>query len=383
MVRIIAVLVIGALLAFQVVRSGLAEASASAGSSLWSSHPNFELPLIMAEIGAASARGDPLPPALLGRVDALARRKPLAPEPFLIKGALAQAAGQEEQAERLFLEALGRDPRSRVARYFLAERYLRSGRIGAGLNEIAVFSRLTNGAGLVAPALAQFARTSGGTIELKRLLLRSPELEPLVLAELASDAANLELIMALRSGSPARPPSPDWRIKIVNQLIAKGDMAGAHDAWAALAGVDPGTGGLYNPRFDRLPAPPPFNWAYGTAGGVAEPLGGGRLQLIYYGREDAILAEQLMVLEPGRYRFAMEARGDLEGSSVGWSLACEGGGQTLFRLPLDAADRAPAAEFQVPQGCSGQRLRLAGTVQESPRSMNFTVGKLSLTRVAG
>ena len=110
-------------------------------------HPQVNFAFAMAEIGQAAAAGQDG----RSRADACAASErasnaaPLAVEPFLIKGALAKTEGREDLAERLFVEARARDPRSAAARYFLAERYLSSGRAAEGLSEISVLARLVPG----------------------------------------------------------------------------------------------------------------------------------------------------------------------------------------------------------------------------------------------
>ena len=116
--------------------------SSNIAQRLWPSHPAVLADRTMGEIGARARRGQSLTPAILSQVDQIARLAPLAPEPFLIKGALAQVQGKQEHAEQLFTAARARDPRSVAARYFLADRYLRSGRTGQALAEIAALSQL-------------------------------------------------------------------------------------------------------------------------------------------------------------------------------------------------------------------------------------------------
>lgn len=340
----------------------------------------------MAEIGARSARGQELPPALLEQVSEIARKSPLAPEPFLIHGAVAQLEGRDRIAERLYFEARARDPRSRAARYFVADRYLRTGRVPDALGELAVLSRLTGGGGVFGPALASYARSPGAVAQLRRFFRTAPEFEPIVLGNLATDSRNLDLILALWSGRSTQPGTAEWQSRIVAELVGKGDFARAYAAWRRLAGVKQASPGLFNPEFRKLPFPPPFNWSFGSGGGLADPAAGGRLEVIYFGREDAMLAQQLLLLGPGRYRLSMDVTGDFRDSGeIGWSVECLPKNQAVMRLPLHpegSSARLPSV-FAVPPGCPAQRLQLTGSPGEFPKATEFTIGKLQLTRATG
>lgn len=385
--RAIPVALIAALLAFQVVRTAMVRQFPS-GTLLWPGHPEPMLHRTMAEIGAIAARGEKVSPQLLARVEQVAHKLPLAPEPFLIHGALAQMERRDRTAERLYVEARSRDPRSPAARYFLTERYLRTGRVEQALAEMAALSRLTSAVGVFGPALAAYARTPGAVPPLRRFFRLAPEFEPVVLSSLAADARNLGLITALVTQLPAADPRAhaQWQALLVSKLVEAGDYRRAHAAWRQFAGLGSVAPGVFNPEFRKLDAPPPFNWTFGSAGGLAQPSGPGQLDVIYFGRDEAVLAEQLLMLAPGRYALGMQVGGNLKpGSGVAWSIECATAGkQALLSLPLDrqSAGRLEAG-FIVPAGCPAQRLRLSGSPGDFPRTIEFSVSRFQLRRAAG
>ena len=388
-VRTVIVLVVAALLAMQVVRTALvADPSTrmTIAPRLWPSHPTLLTNQTMAEIGAHAARGEPPPPATLRQVDAIARMAPLAAEPFLIKGALAQVEGKQEHAERLFLAARIRDPRSAAARYFLADRYLRTVRIAPALAEIAALSRLyIEARAQFGPALATFAQMPGGVPQLRRFFRTSPELEPFVLAHLANDARNADLVLALWGRRPVDPkaPPPEWQGTLIRRLTEQGQFAKAYATWRLVAGVERGPGTIFNPGFRKISVPPPFNWELSATGGVVEPAPGDRLQVIYYGRQDAVLAEQLLMLAPGRYQLGMEISGPLgDGGELAWTLSCVPRHELIFRLPINRKGRI-AGKFSVSQNCPVQSFRLTALPGPFPQSQEFTIGGLSLIRESG
>jgi hypothetical protein len=387
--RAVIVVAVAVLLALQVVATALvADRSTrlTIAARLWPSHPALMINRTMIEIGAHAARGESLPQETLRRVGEIARKEPLAPEPFLIAGALAQVEQEQERAERLFTAARIRDPRSAAARYFLADRYLRTGRVAPALAEIAVLSRLYPEArAQFGPALAAFAQMPGSVPQLRRFFRSSPELEPLALLHLSERTRNANLILALwtrRDGGADAAP-PQWQARLVGKLVEEGQFAKAHEIWRTVTGMPDSRGSIFNPGFAKIPAPPPFNWALGTTGGVVEPAPGDRLQVIYFGRNDAVLAEQLLLLAPGRYQLSTDISGPLgKGGEIAWTLTCVSRAEPILRLPVAAKGRL-AGSFVVPPGCPAQRLQLFGAAGEFPQSQEFTVGKLQLVRGPG
>ena len=142
--------------------------------------------------------------------------------------------------------------------------------------------------------------------------------------------------------------------------------------------------GLTNPSFAKIDAPPPFNWEFGSGSfGVAEPVDGGRLRVIYYGRESGDLASQLLLLRPGQYRIAMNASGDAKGASgLEWSIMCEPSKAKVASVPLGAATPAGkrvGATFAIPaKDCPAQWLKLSGAPKDVAKSEQATIGNLEL-----
>jgi hypothetical protein len=388
-VRTIVVVAVAGLLAFQVVRTALIADPSTRNTiapRLWPGHPTLLTNRTMAEIGARAARGQTPLAETMRQVEVIANKAPLAAEPFLVEGAMAQIEGRPEHAEQLFLAARMRDPRSAAARYFLADRYLRTMRVAPALEEIAALSRLyIDARAQFGPALATFAKMPGGVSQLRRFFRTSPELEPFVLADLAKDARNADLVLALWGRRPVDPKAlpPEWQGILIRKLIEQGQYAKAYAIWRRLAGVERGAGTIFNPGFRKLPAPPPFNWELTGTGGVVEPTAGDRLQVIYYGRQDAVLAEQLLMLAPGRYELGMEISGPLgDEGEIGWTLSCMPRTDAIFQLPVTRKGRL-TGKFTVPQNCPVQRLRLTALPGPFPQSQEFTIGGLTLTRESG
>ena len=387
LIRAALVLILISMLGFHAVRTAAVRGQAvPVANSLWPGHPDVQLRWLLADLGARARAGQSLTPEMTARVEKIAGDAPLAPEPFLIKGAVAQLEGKDKAAEALFQAAVQRDPRSEAGRYFLAERYLRTGRLEQALVEMAALARLIPAASAqFAPSLAQFAQARGAVPALRSFFRSSPEFEAPVLSELAKSEENADLIFDLWSGR-FRKGDVDWRQVLVAKLIEEGQYHSAYAAWRRSTKQVGGGQSLFNPEFRTLDAPPPFNWTLSTQGGLAEPTGEGGLKVVYYGREDVVLAEQMLVLSAGQYRLRMELSGTpTDQPTVHWTITCLPSNQTLAVVPLRAAQGAKpvGATFTVPSSCAAQRLRLQGELGEFPRSAEFTIRRLQLERAGG
>ena len=336
----------------------------------------------MEQIGRAAASRRSPDPAIIGSVIAAARWAPLAPQPFLVRGVGAQVAGDLDLAERAFREAEIRAPREPAPHYFLAQHYILTNRPELGLREIAVLANLVpQGIPSLAPFLADYAKTPGAVPHLKGLFRRQPAIGEAVLSTLASDAANADLVLALAEAQTGGA-APPWTPRLLEALVAANEFGRAQRIWSAVTGLSVG-GGIFDPGFRGSSAPPPFNWSFATgAAGLAEPAAGG-LHIIYYGRESAAMASQLLVLASGDYGLGMRIAGGGPGlGALRWSLTCLPSRARILDLPLDRGkDGVLAGSFRVPaNGCAAQRLELAGTAPEVARQADVTITGLRLTR---
>ena len=340
----------------------------------------------MREIGSAAAKTNRIPASARLLIAQAAAQAPLAIEPFLVEGTVAQMNGAGPRAEALFLAAKKRNPRAPAPRYFLAGIYLQTDRISAGLAELSALSRLVaNGSQPLGPALAAYAQTPGAVPRLQRFFQTAPELRDTTLSVLAGDAANATLIMSLAPASPVRQsPPPDWQGRLVQTLITAGDYSAADFVWRRIAGIA-NRGLLYDSQFRDRTAPPPFNWKLNSgSAGVAEASATGGLDVIYYGREEATLATQTLLLAPGLYSLAMRTKGEASSSGLAWSVSCVGSNNELLRLPLQSEGKgANGATFTVPStGCGAQNIDLRGRPGDDPQTAQLTILNVSLQSLA-
>ena len=349
------------------------------------SHPDALTNRAMAEIGTAARRGDPVPLPSRQAMASVARIAPLAPDPFLVEGTIAEMAGDALRSERLFLAARGRNPRSQAARYFLADRYLKTNRILPGLVELGALARMSERASQpLVPALAAYARSPGAVTQLRRYFKAYPAVRDNTLALLAEDSRNASLILSLAPRGLNGTVRADWQGRLIQSLIRSGEYAAAEALWSRTAGVAD-RGLLFNPNFRASTAPPPFNWQYSTGfAGVAEPSGSGGLDVIYYGRADVTLVSQLLRLAPGRYRLAMRVKRPSRSSRLRWNISCLPSNKTLIELPFGTLSNGPVAgDFVVSaRDCPAQALELRGRPGDSIASEQHKISSVSFERLA-
>ena len=369
-----------ALLSFQIVRSAAVtdrQARPALAARLWPEHPSVLTDKALLAIATAASQNQKVSAATRADVRTVAIRAPLFPEPFVIEGAIAETEGRGDASERLLLAARDRDPRSRSARYLLADRFLRTGRTAAGLIEMqALLTLQARGGEAFGPALAAYARTPGAVPQLRAFFTKYPSAEAGILALLASDAANADLVLALASDNGR--PNPDWRAVLVSALAAAGEYSRAYSTWSRLSGVRP-TRTLFNPGFAATTAPPPFNWHFPQSSeGVAEPDGKGGLEVLYYGRARAVLASQLLLLPAGRHKIAMTVGGGSAADAMHWTVRCAQDQKLLADLQLRAGQNS--GSFIVPDGCQAQWLELHGQPGEMSRTSELNIRGLRLLK---
>ena len=375
------------LLAVTVVRNAavdaLYEVKPSAAASFWPGHPDAEIGVGMTDIAQAARTRSAVSPNAFALMDDAARKAPLAPEPFLVRGVQAQLAGNLGAAEQAFVAAEWRDPRSLPAHYFLAEHYFRERDAARGLREVVSLASLSpNGAAGSAPYLAAFARDPANWAEMRAMFRAYPWIEHATLNELSHDAGNARAILAIAQPDQLTPSS-EWLPSLLNSLIKAGEYRQALAIWASVSRVSPSNQSLlFDQGFNNPVPPPPFNWAMTSSSvGLAERQPGGRLHTIYYGQDDGVLARQLVVLPAGRYRLSMRVLpGASQPQALTWAVTCVGAQAPLARSTLNVA-ATNGLLVEVPANCPAQYVDLAGTSSDLPQQSDVTITGLRLMAV--
>ena len=365
------------LLAVQVVRNAavaqFAELLPARAAKAWPGHAQAQLTIGLTEIAIASRQRQPVAPATFSRITDAARKMPLAPEPFLVRGVQAQIDGDRALAGDAFRAAELRDGRAIAPRYFLADLYFRAGDARSGLREIAVLSRIVpDGVSSLAPYVAAYSKNPRNWPALRALFRSDPALADASLLALSTDPANADLVLALGNVRSRAT----WQDRLVASLVTAQQYGKARSIWGQIAGSGP-VSGIFDPAFADSKAPPPFNWVLTSSTvGLAERRNG--LHVIFYGQEDGPLATQLLLLAPGAYRLAMPLTGDKgHAHSLAWSLTCANSTTPIGRIALDEA-AARGWAFTVPASCAAQKLELSGVSSDMPQQVDVTIGRLQL-----
>ena len=350
-------------------------------AGLWPAYPAVTTHAGFAKIGQAIASGRNPDDEVIAPFRELVRRDPLAVAPFLVEGTRHLSNGNVQQADQLLTEAVRRDPRDPAARFLLSQLYLEQGKTKSGLDQVAALvRRVPSAAASLLPAIAEFAKQPGAQGDVRAFLRDNPQLRDGVLEVLAGDAANVPLILKLAGSELASAEPPAWQSRLLTTLMEAGDYMMAYRLWQRFVPAPPAEPGLFNPGFETLPAPPPFNWTL-TEGsvGTAEPAAGG-LHLLYYGREDGRLASQTMVLRPGQYELRWQSAGSADATkALSWIVTCLPTKKVQARQTLSSSKLS----FTVPaRTCGAQTVELWGSMTEDAATLDLNLRDLRLVRVA-
>jgi len=387
MIRPILVVIAALILAAAVVRNTAVAAwtpdDPSKAARLWPSHPAVQRAEAMAAVGSSARQGDAADAVTIARFNSIAASEPMAIEPLLVRGIEAQSKGDLVRAERLFKLAEARQGRALAPHYFLADLFLRSGRVEDGLREVANLSRLSEaGVGQGAPYLAEFARAPANWPRMRKVLASQPDLMDPVLDTLAANPDDLKAVLALADSNRLNAEA-HWVPIMLNSMI-KADRAGEAQAlWARMTG-NPVGASLHDPDFRDARSPPPFNWELTqSAVGLAERQAGAGLHVIYYGSQGGALVRQLLILGPGDYRLAIESSGRIaDPSALNWTLTCGNRGAPLATLPMPAGGNR-SWRFSIPAGCSPQWLSLIGREQDMSGQSYILIRRIRIEKVGG
>jgi hypothetical protein len=207
----------------------------------------------------------------------------------------------------------------------------------------------------------------------------NPELARAALITLASSLATVPAVLAL-ADPREKADRAAWLPPLMNTLIGAGQYAKAHEIWSRASG-SPTDALIHDVSFSDTLAPPPFNWSLTSSPvGLTERQAGGRLHVVFYGQQDGILASQLLLLQPGPYRLAVQVLGDpVRARALNWSIWCDKAASPIASVALDEATRG--WRFDVPTGCPAQWLKLSGSSGDISQQVDVTIGSLKLDRI--
>lgn len=311
---------------------------------------------------------------------ALARRAavsaPLSALPFYLLG----TNGQVRDPAAAVGEALRRDPRFRPAYTWQAEHDARSGDIAGATRAMIRLATLTQRETRYWAAIVQLTADPAARAVIKREMARTPApaWRDGYLTQLGASSVDRGIVFEMLQSSGRRaattsatplPAALDDRRAFIDAMVVRKDYERAYLAWVQWlpAASQGAVGHVFDSRFKGATALPPFAWALsnGVGGATAIDAASG-LTLDYSGTEGATLAQQMLLLAPGTYRIATEARFDALAADGGtpplvWTLTCIADQHVLNEIPVPlegTPKRAGGAPFAVPADCPAQTLAL-------------------------
>lgn len=346
-------------------------------SAWWPGHPRMKIEGLMVESARSAVAGRSLDDAAREDIRKIVRKAPLAHEPFLLEGAVAQLEGRNEQAERLYAAARQRDPRDASVRILLADLELRQGQVREGLGDLVAIARVApKMSAPVVPALTAYARSPGAAARMRDIFAANQNLAGEVLNQLAADPANAPIILALAPDEASRAWSTPWQQRLVESTFAASRGEDARRLWARFNRVGDIRELPYNPSFQKRSAGPPFNWQLFSSGaGVAELAPGGGLSIMHYGREPMLLARQALVPKPGSYAIRAAYGGSPLKGRLSWRLQCIGASLPPSNAPGEGGT------LTVPDGCTGAWLELHASPGETEQRLETTLRRVELRKV--
>lgn len=247
------------------------------------------------------------------------------------------------------------------------------------MDEMAAMLRLQDRVSLdLAPYFVRLAREPGGSALLERLFRENPAYARQLLPELANQAVPAGVVLELGRTIPKSPSDRAWQGNLLRAMIRRGEVSAAKALWLRFAGVPAPGPLLFDPQFANRSAPEPFIWSYSaTADGVAEPGEDGTLSILYYGRNEVILASHTLALAPDSYRLSWQAKGSaVNQTGLAWTVRCDGTGAVLAEGGVATGGLA----WFVADTCPVQRLELIGRPSDGRGDRSLTISHLSLER---
>lgn len=346
--------------------------------------------------------------ATLDAVRRAAVAAPLDARPYLILGHQQLLDAMPGRAVATLEAGQRLDPRQRLIHLLLLDRYLRTRRYADAATQFSVLARLLGATRApIAVAMAQMTLTPATRDAVGRTLRGDAELERAVLKALAASDTPPATVFALASPAALADArrADSWGPVLVARMVGLGRYATARAVWRRVYRVPPAQAAalVTNAGFHEPAAPsndqsasnrPPFDWTLTADSLGAADIRENSLAVDYYGRDSGALARQLLVLPPGRYRFAVTVDpGKTDAAArLFWSLACarhpddtaseaaSDDPSALMTLAVTATARAHwiATEVVVPPGCPAQVLALRGETGDFPAPLAVTLRDLDL-----
>lgn len=381
------------LLCYAILRVGAgAVAGRSNSDAVLRIAPDNALALVSASTRATEA----LAPERLDEAAELARRayvrEPVSSGALRQLGLIAAAKGREDAARQLLQQSERLSQRDFLAQVLLIEDAVGREDVAAALHHYDVALRTSKRAASILFDPLTFATTDAAMIKpLAKLLVMQPPWGNFFLLHAAStsasprNVANL-MTLLLRSKYQVAPLAIQ---SLVGRLVQDKDY---ESAWLLFSALEPAArrDSLRDPRFQNASASGlPFDWSFDISGSgtgmLVDDAQGSRLAFAAPVGTGGVVARQLLLLRPGRYRLSTIVTGNNAGpgSSPVWRLRCIDEARDLATLSLPVVqnqEERVSREVNV-AGCSAQWLELALTATDDSEGIAGAVTSVNIERV--
>ena len=329
----------------------------------------------------------------------VAERQPLVALPYFIAAA-TRAPGAVENARVLNALALQRDPRLRPALAWRVTDRAQANDVAMTTAALIRLAVLSPEDGPLWAAIAQISADPAARKEIKAEIARGAAWRDPYLMTLSASNVDRSLVFEMLESAGkhapvtnvAPPPALDDRRAFLAQLINKRDYERAYLAWVQWlpAASQGAVGHVFDGDFKGAAALPPFAWELSDgAGGTAAIAPASGLSIDYSGSDGTVLATQMVLLPPGRYRLVTQARfqpvsNENDAAPLTWTLVCVTGNIALNDLvvPLDSgAKRVAGAPFEVAAGCDAQTLSLKVNSTDFAKHLAGTIRSVAIETV--
>lgn len=260
---------------------------------------------------------------------------PLNPSALTLLGQAADAAGDDVEATKFMQAAAQLSLHDTIAQFWLMRKATAAGdyKSATGYADVLLRTNLSLSA-YVVPYLAHFADNSATSGPVQALIKGNPPWRRIFFAQLPPSVSDvrtpLALLLSLKNTN--FPPTNEELGDYLNYLVAHRFYSLAYYAWLQfLPAVElQHVGLLFNGDFAITPSGFPFDWQITQGSGVAVDIeqddkNDQRFLTVdfLYGRVDYHSVSELVMLTPGRYRFAGKYKGELIGPrGLKWRIAC-------------------------------------------------------------
>jgi len=375
-----AIVLLGCLLAWQIGTRAIANRYAE-------SDPGVALRLSADDPDALSTLSSQLlvgkgRPRSINASEAAARRvieiAPLKSEALRNLGLITDARGREASAAVIMSRAGKRGFRDVPTQAWLLQHAILNLDFGQAFLRVDALLRTQPDLGArLFPLIGALLNEPDAIEPLARRLATNPQWRPASLAYLSSHAPDIGPVVAIDDElrSLGRGPTDNEAASLLVRMINDGHYVAAYRLWLGfLPDRSWANGGEpYDGHFNGLAGSPPFNWQFfQPQGAIVEPTKAqssqtGALYVEYPVADSVLLAQQLLVLPPGTYRFSGRVRvtQPAAGAALIWRVQCAGAPATVLWESRENGDVATtwissSVNFTAPADCGAQWLRLEG-----------------------